>query len=132
MACERSLVCLLAVQFLVLFSTEEVRAKISAVIVFGDSTVDAGNNNHRLTLVKSNFKPYGTDFEGGKPTGRWSNGRLFTDFISDALRIKPSIPAYLDTNFRIEDFATGVTFASGGAGYDNLTTTLVVSILRIS
>ncbi|XP_026453247.1 GDSL esterase/lipase At2g04570-like [Papaver somniferum] len=128
MAYESSLVCLLAIQFFVLFSAMEVGAKISAVIVFGDSTVDAGNNNHRLTIVKCNYRPYGQDFEGGKPSGRWSNGRLFTDFISDALGIKQSIPAYLDPNFGIEDFATGVTFASGGAGYDNLTTTLVNAI----
>ncbi|KAI3841778.1 hypothetical protein MKW92_000462 [Papaver armeniacum] len=128
MAYESGLVCLFAIQFFVLFSAMEVGAKISAVIVFGDSTVDAGNNNHMLTIVKCNYRPYGQDFEGGKPSGRWSNGRLFTDFISDALGIKPSIPAYLDTNFGIEDFSTGVTFASGGAGYDNLTTTLVNAI----
>ncbi|XP_026451208.1 GDSL esterase/lipase At2g04570-like [Papaver somniferum] len=128
MAYKRNLVCLFAIQFLVLFSVEDVRAKISAIIVFGDSTVDAGNNNHRLTIVKSNYMPYGKDFEGGKPTRRWSNGRLFTDFISDALGIKKSIPAYLDLNFGIQDFATAVTFASGGTGYDSLTTTLVNAI----
>ncbi|KAI3864962.1 hypothetical protein MKX03_023233 [Papaver bracteatum] len=128
MANESSLLCLFAMQFLLLFSAEKVRAKVSAIIVFGDSTVDADNNNLRLIMSKSNYKPYGQDFEGGKPTGRWTNGRLFTDFISGALGIKFLIPDYLDPDFGIEDFETGVTFASGGAGYDNLTTTIVASI----
>nr|POF18355.1 protein free1 [Quercus suber] len=41
----------------------------------GDSIVDIGNNNHINTLIKCNFPPYGKDFQGGKPTGRFSNGR---------------------------------------------------------
>ncbi|XP_026451716.1 GDSL esterase/lipase At2g04570-like [Papaver somniferum] len=127
MAYDITLKCLFAIYFF-LFSAEEVRAKISAVIAFGDSTIDAGNNKLNLAIFKCNFKPYGQNFKGGKPTGRWSNGRVFADFISDALGIKSSIPAYLDTNSGIEDFATGVTFGSGGAGYDNLTSTLVGAI----
>ncbi|PIA38154.1 hypothetical protein AQUCO_02800064v1 [Aquilegia coerulea] len=45
------------------------------------------------------------------------NGSLITDFISEAF----GIPAYLDPAYGIKDFATGVTFASAGSGYDNLT-----------
>ncbi|KAK9084732.1 hypothetical protein Sjap_025143 [Stephania japonica] len=101
--------------------TQVEATKVPAIIVFGDSTVDAGNNNHVQTLARSNFAPYGRDFEGGKPTGRFSNGRLATDFFSEALGIKAFIPAYLDPAYGIEDFATGVTFASAGTGYDNLT-----------
>ncbi|CAN1843347.1 GDSL esterase/lipase At2g42990 [Linum perenne] len=48
-------------------------AEVPAVIVFGDSSVDAGNNNVISTLLKSNFQPYGRDFDGGRPTGRFSN-----------------------------------------------------------
>ncbi|KAF5207922.1 GDSL esterase/lipase [Thalictrum thalictroides] len=98
-----------------------VGAKVSAVIVFGDSTVDAGNNNYIKTILRSNFQPYGRDFPGGKPTGRFSNGRLVSDFISEAFGIKQIIPAYLDPAYGIQDFATGVSFASAGTGYDNLT-----------
>ncbi|KAK9091971.1 hypothetical protein Syun_026882 [Stephania yunnanensis] len=104
-----------------LMTQVEATIKVPAIIVFGDSTVDAGNNNHVPTLARSNFEPYGRDFEGGKPTGRFCNGRLATDFFSEALGIKPFIPAYLDPGYSIEDFATGVTFASAGTGYDNLT-----------
>lgn len=54
---------------------------IPAVFVFGDSTVDTGNNNDLITLAKSNFPPYGRDFMGGLPTGRFSNGKLPSDLI---------------------------------------------------
>ncbi|KAF9609692.1 hypothetical protein IFM89_017891 [Coptis chinensis] len=116
----QTLPCLLVMNMFSMFYGNVV-AKVPAVIVFGDSTVDAGNNNYIPTLVKSNFEPYGRDFEGGKPTGRFCNGRLVTDFVSEAFGIKPFIPAYLDPAYGIEDFATGVSFASAGSGYDNLT-----------
>lgn len=54
---------------------------IPAVFAFGDSTVDTGNNNDLITLAKSNFPPYGRDFMGGLPTGRFSNGKLPSDLI---------------------------------------------------
>ncbi|MCI26738.1 GDSL esterase/lipase, partial [Trifolium medium] len=61
-----------------------ISTKVPAIIVFGDSSVDAGNNNFISTVARSNFQPYGRDFMGGKPTGRFSNGRIATDFISEA------------------------------------------------
>ncbi|KAI3869545.1 hypothetical protein MKX03_012122 [Papaver bracteatum] len=121
---------LLCVLNILVFSVLEITGtnKIPGLIVFGDSTVDAGNNNQILTLIKANFPPYGQDFEGGKPTGRFCNGRLPTDFLSEMLGIKPSIPAYLDPAFGIEDFITGVTFASSGTGYDVATSTILAVI----
>lgn len=116
---------LLLTQFLILFA--EIRAKVPAIIVFGDSSVDAGNNNQIPTIARSNFLPYGRDFKGGKPTGRFSNGRITTDFIAEALGIKPIIPAYLDPSYNISEFATGVTFASAGTGYDNATSGVLAS-----
>ncbi|CAB4278051.1 unnamed protein product [Prunus armeniaca] len=107
-----------------------VSAKVPAIIVFGDSTVDAGNNNQISTILKSNFQPYGRDFFGGQPTGRFSNGRVPTDFISEAFKIKPTIPAYLDPTYTIKDFATGVCFASAGTGYDNATSD-VLSVIPL-
>ncbi|XP_057460433.1 GDSL esterase/lipase At4g26790 [Actinidia eriantha] len=98
-----------------------IHAKVPSIIVFGDSSVDSGNNNHISTIVKSNFEPYGRDFDGGKPTGRFSNGRIATDFISEAFGLKPTVPAYLDPTYNIIDFTTGVSFASAGTGYDNAT-----------
>ncbi len=103
-------------------------AQVPAIIVFGDSTVDPGNNNQILTVLKSNFEPYGRDFFGGQPTGRFSNGKLATDFISEAFGIKSTIPAYLDPAYNITDFASGVSFASAGTGYDNATADVLVSL----
>lgn len=107
----------------------ESNAIVPAIIVFGDSSVDSGNNNYISTLAKSNFWPYGRDFTNGTPTGRFSNGRIPTDFISDAFRIKPTVPAYLDPAYNISDFSTGVCFASAGTGYDNLTSEVLVRSL---
>ncbi|XP_047336497.1 GDSL esterase/lipase At4g26790-like [Impatiens glandulifera] len=115
---------------LTLISITAVSAKISAVIVFGDSSVDSGNNNVISTLLKSNFKPYGRDFFGGKPTGRFSNGRIPPDFISEAYGLRPFVPAYLDSTYNISDFATGVCFASAGTGYDNATSD-VLSVIPL-
>lgn len=89
--------------------------------------MDAGNNNQISTILKSNFEPYGRDFIGGQPTGRFSNGRIPTDFISEAFGIKATIPAYLDPTYNIKDFTTGVCFASAGTGYDNATSDVLVS-----
>lgn len=100
-------------------------ASIPAVIVFGDSSVDAGNNNQISTVLKSNFRPYGRDFFGGKPTGRFSNGRIPPDFIAEALGLRPFVPAYLDPQYNISDFAGGVCFASAGTGFDNATSNVL-------
>jgi len=40
----------------------------STMLVFGDSTVDPGNNNRLQTAAKANFLPYGVSFYGGMPT----------------------------------------------------------------
>lgn len=113
--------------FQLLILVAEGKGEVPAVIVFGDSSVDAGNNNQISTVLKSNFEPYGRDFAGGRPTGRFSNGRIPPDFISEAFGIKPVVPAYLDPSYNISDFATGVCFASAGTGYDNQTSDVLVS-----
>lgn len=113
---------LLAQSFLVMVGRcWSEKPRVSAVIVFGDSSVDAGNNNNIPTILKSNFEPYGRDFSGGHPTGRFCNGRVPTDFISEHMRLKPVVPAYLDPSYNITEFATGVCFASAGTGYDSAT-----------
>ncbi|GLT82611.1 hypothetical protein SLE2022_009720 [Rubroshorea leprosula] len=98
---------------------------VRAIFVFGDSIVDPGNNNKlNNTIAKCNFPPYGRDFPGGKPTGRFSNGKLATDFAAELLGVKELLPAYLDPTLQLQDLLTGVSFASGGAGYDPLTSRL--------
>ncbi|KAL8259445.1 hypothetical protein R6Q59_027398 [Mikania micrantha] len=97
---------------------------ISAVFVFGDSTVDPGNNNYLPTVARGNFPPYGKDFKNHTPTGRFTNGRLVTDFIASFVGVKENLPPYLDPSLTIEDLMTGVSFASAGAGYDPFTSKL--------
>ncbi|KAK4591488.1 hypothetical protein RGQ29_021620 [Quercus rubra] len=54
-----------------------------ALFIFGDSLVDAGNNNNYInstTEAQANYGPYGETFFK-YPTGRFSNGRIIPDFI---------------------------------------------------
>ncbi|XP_027916018.1 GDSL esterase/lipase EXL3-like [Vigna unguiculata] len=105
---------------------------VPAVIVFGDSIVDTGNNNYISTLVKCNFPPYGRDFaEGNHPSGRFSNGLVPSDIIAAKFGVKKFLPPYLDPSLQLQDLLTGVSFASGGAGYDPLTAELV-SVMSLS
>jgi hypothetical protein len=57
-----------------------------ALFIFGDSLVDAGDNDYLVTLSKANAPPYGVDFtfSDGKPTGRFTNGMTIADVIGNA------------------------------------------------
>jgi hypothetical protein len=55
----------------------------TTLLVLGDSTVDPGNNNHLPTTARANFLPYGLNFYGRRPTGRFTNGRLATDMLGN-------------------------------------------------
>ncbi|KAL5063646.1 hypothetical protein RYX36_025383 [Vicia faba] len=83
-----------------------------ALIAFGDSVLDTGNNNYIPTIVKSDFKPYGKDFIGGKATGRFSNGKIPSDFLAEYFGIKELVPPYLDPNLTTEDLLTGSALSS--------------------
>ncbi|KAJ4871659.1 GDSL esterase/lipase EXL3 [Raphanus sativus] len=130
-SCSSLKLCLLSILFL----TETVVAiklppnlKIPALIAFGDSIVDTGNNNNVQTVVKCNFQPYGINFQGGVPTGRFCDGRNPADLLAEEVGIKSVVPAYLDPNLSPKDLLTGVSFASGGSGYDPITPKLVAAI----
>lgn len=56
---------------------------VPALILFGDSTVDVGNNNYLNSLIRSDFLPYGRDFDTKSPTGRFTNGRMVADFVGE-------------------------------------------------
>ncbi|KAL3518001.1 hypothetical protein ACH5RR_020590 [Cinchona calisaya] len=107
-------------------------ARFPAIFTFGDSFVDSGNNNFLLTLLKANHPPYGQSFPGKIATGRFSDGKLFTDFVASSLGIKDIIPPFLQPNLSANELRSGVSFASGGSGYDDLTTILdnVISVSK--
>ncbi|BAF15545.1 Os04g0577300, partial [Oryza sativa Japonica Group] len=83
-----------------------------------DSLVDVGNNDYLVTLSKANAPPYGVDFafSGGKPTGRFTNGRTIADVIGEALGQKSFAPPYLAANSSAEMMNSGVNYASGSSG----------------
>ncbi|XP_062220244.1 GDSL esterase/lipase At5g03810-like [Phragmites australis] len=92
---------------------------VPAVYVFGDSTVDVGNNQY-LPGNSALQLPYGIDFPHSRSTGRFSNGYNVADFIAKLLGFKRSPPAYLSltprTSRQITRGLRGANYASGGSG----------------
>lgn len=98
-----------------------------AMYVFGDSTLDVGNNNYLpgAGVPRANRPYYGVDFPGGLPTGRFSNGYNTADFIAKCIGFVSSPPPYLSLlgaascggGLLVPTALTiGVSYASGGAG----------------
>lgn len=96
--------------------------KFSGILIFGDSTVDTGNNNYVKTVFRGDHPPYGRDFPGHVPTGRFSNGKLIPDFAASILGMEETVPPVLSPSLTNDDIRTGVCFASAGSGYDDMTT----------
>ncbi|KAJ3680083.1 hypothetical protein LUZ60_016361 [Juncus effusus] len=86
--------------------------------IFGDSLVDAGNNDYLFTVSKANLPPYGIDFRpsGGQPTGRFTNGRTISDLIGQGLGQKSFSPPYLAPNSSENILRSGINYASGSSG----------------
>ncbi|KAL2651925.1 hypothetical protein R1flu_020053 [Riccia fluitans] len=95
------------------------RWNVPAMYIFGDSTADSGNNNELRTIARANFPPYGRDFDSRHASGRFSNGKMTSDWINDLLRL-PLAPPYLSRESRMFPFQ-GANFASAGAGILNNT-----------
>ncbi|KAH7444515.1 hypothetical protein KP509_02G080700 [Ceratopteris richardii] len=90
---------------------------VPAVFVFGDSTVDVGNNNYLETILKSNFLPYGRDFDTKEPTGRFCDGRIATDYTVSLLGFDSFPLPYLQARSTGVNLTIGANFASGGSGF---------------
>ncbi|XP_019177898.1 PREDICTED: GDSL esterase/lipase At2g24560-like [Ipomoea nil] len=115
--------------FFILFQYAESQSsipKFTAILVFGDSTVDTGNNNYIPTIFRANHPPYGLDYTNGIATGRFSDGQLVPDVLAQLLGLKQKggVPPYLRPNISDAELRSGVSFASAGSGYDDLTATL--------
>ncbi|CAL9767407.1 unnamed protein product [Musa acuminata subsp. burmannicoides] len=94
-------------------------ALVPALITFGDSTVDVGNNDYLKTVFRADFPPYGRDFKNHEPTGRFCNGKLATDLTADTLGFTTYPPAYLSPQASGKNLLIGANFASAGSGlYD--------------
>ncbi|KAK1434175.1 hypothetical protein QVD17_11094 [Tagetes erecta] len=94
---------------------------VPAIIAFGDSAVDVGNNDYLPTIFKANYPPYGRDFANHQPTGRFCNGKLATDITADTLGFTKYPPAYLSPEATGKNLLIGANFASAGSGYDDKT-----------
>ncbi|KAL2651928.1 hypothetical protein R1flu_020056 [Riccia fluitans] len=99
--------------------TNNAPRDVPAIYLFGDSTADSGNNNEMLTIARANFPPYGRDFDTRHASGRFSNGKMTSDWITDFLRL-PLAPPYMSPEAQMFPFQ-GANFASAGAGILNNT-----------
>lgn len=57
---------------------------VPAIFVFGDSTVDVGNNNFLPRcndICRANYPRYGVDYPSQNATGRFSNGYNLADYV---------------------------------------------------
>ncbi|XP_051120006.1 GDSL esterase/lipase At5g03610-like isoform X2 [Andrographis paniculata] len=100
------------VSFALQLSSGDVEKK-TLLFVFGDSYADTGNLPREAS---TSWKwPYGITFPG-KPSGRFSDGRVFTDFIAKFLGIKSPIPYKLMKNLNTNSTRYGINFAHGGTG----------------
>ncbi|KAL5056204.1 hypothetical protein RYX36_036886 [Vicia faba] len=104
------------------------KPRVPALFFFGDSTVDVGNNNYLPTFVKANYLPYGRDFLNHYPTGRFSNGKVISDFASEIFGFTSYQPAYLSLYIKGKNILNGANFASAGSGYHDSTAKLFHSL----
>lgn len=83
-----------------------------AVFVFGDSLSDTGNGvlKGNILSTRASQIPYGKTFPG-RPTGRFSDGRLLVDFLAKYVGL-PLLNPSLDSS---ADFSRGVNYAVSGA-----------------
>ncbi|KAK6147169.1 hypothetical protein DH2020_018081 [Rehmannia glutinosa] len=85
------------------------------LFVFGDSYADTGNI--RKSLGNSWKEPYGSTFPG-KPAGRFSDGRVLTDYLAKFLGLKSPL-AYTWMKLGGKKLRNGLNFAYGGSGVFN-------------
>jgi hypothetical protein len=101
-----------------------------AMYVFGDSTLDVGNNNYLPGpgVSRANHPYYGIDYPFRIPTGRFSNGYNTADYVAKSMGFPAgSPPAYLSLLLgprrhqaslllAVTALSRGVSYASGDAG----------------
>ncbi|KAL5825269.1 hypothetical protein ACOSQ3_021332 [Xanthoceras sorbifolium] len=95
---------------------DDIKFDVPALHVFGDSTVDSGNNNFLPSISKANFPPFGIDFADGKPTGRFSNGRTEADFIAQVVGLPFPPPCLGLSKETHKTLRTGVNYGSSACG----------------
>lgn len=106
---------ILVVSLMLAASSSSVSALIAddhvALFVFGDSLYDTGMDAIFKPKSLGTNKPYGETFFK-KPTGRYCDGRVLPDFITEYAKL-PYLPPYLKPG--LTDYTNGVNFAVAGA-----------------
>lgn len=94
------------------FQTHDGGFRPSKLFVFGDSYADTGNL--RKSTSNSWNEPYGITFPG-KPSGRFSDGRVLTDYLAKFWGLKSPFP-YTWREMAGNKLVHGMNFAYGGSG----------------
>ncbi|MCO5601621.1 hypothetical protein L7F22_055744 [Adiantum nelumboides] len=106
---------------------------VTASFVFGDSLVDAGNNDFLPgSLATAKALPNGIDFPfhgAAHPTGRFTNGLTIPDIIGVGLGLPSFAPPILAPSTTGSALLHGVNYASGGAGILNDTGRMFVKLI---
>ncbi|XP_047309668.1 GDSL esterase/lipase 6 [Impatiens glandulifera] len=104
-----------------LFPANGSHNRVQSIFSFGDSLLDAGNNHYKVGCKsQADFPPYGSTFFH-HPTGRFTNGRIVVDFISELLEINLQ-KSYLEAEMEVEIGnkkyypSNGLNFASASSG----------------
>ncbi|KAJ0103483.1 hypothetical protein Patl1_05909 [Pistacia atlantica] len=89
------------------------------LFVFGDSYGDTGNFRINRTTISWN-EPYGMTYPG-RPSGRFSNGRILTDYVAEHFGIISPTPFEARYSVNKSELQHGMNFAYGGTGvFDTL------------
>ncbi|WCJ19076.1 GDSL esterase/lipase At5g03610 [Euphorbia peplus] len=111
--------CFLLCYFFSILTVKEAhhRRRHGKLFVFGDSYVDTGNWANSAISWK---QPYGITFPG-TPSGRFSNGRVLTDYIASFVGVGSPIPYERRKLGNKSHVKYGMNFAYGGTGvFDTL------------
>ncbi|GLJ25820.1 hypothetical protein SUGI_0494430 [Cryptomeria japonica] len=103
-----------------LFAGRGNAEKAGALFVFGDSYADTGNKDPYNQSINHPWRrPYGLTWPG-YPAGRFSSGKIQTDFWGDILALPSPIAYELlrshDCKATAKKIRRGVNFAVGGSG----------------
>uniref|UniRef100_A0ACD5YCR1 Uncharacterized protein n=1 Tax=Avena sativa TaxID=4498 RepID=A0ACD5YCR1_AVESA len=97
-------------------SKKNMRREQEPLWVFGDSYADTGNlGDLGRELTHAWYDPYGETFPR-RPAGRFSDGRVLTDFVARALGMRTPVAYKVRRRASRQKLARGMNFAVGGAG----------------
>ncbi|XP_057459462.1 GDSL esterase/lipase 5-like isoform X2 [Actinidia eriantha] len=104
-----------------------------ALYIFGDSLFDSGNNNyiHTTPLDQANFWPYGETFFNF-PTGRFSDGRLMSDFIGAGALVETFQGAVINLSTQLRNYKKVVRWLRGKLGDGEADTSLSRAVYLFS